>query len=381
MKKSFFAIVSATLFLASCGTDDNGFNGGQAIEKLQNDYAESFNKCFNTPIDANHDWGFKSLKSISLGDNTKAAMDNAGVYPNYNVWPSTAQLNEPAVIGQEEISKVEAAFATATKSNAEAHFSDFFVQIVSGDFHIAIEVGLSKDKTVRINDYNSGGAHKGIVLVHDAATEVWGNHERGNDKAIDFDHNIMLKVDGGIYVGYDTNGNGHYNDFIVKITGVEYVNPESTCRIMCEDLGSIQSSDLDFNDCVIDVAIVGNTAVITVRAVGGTMPIFVGDKELHQACGVDLNTMVNTGNGSVTIDNMPNFTIDAPASLNARDIPITVGNTHIMATYDLVAKGGKAPQKIAVPITVAWPNEKQNIGSRYPKFPDYIADHNVKFWE
>lgn len=199
---------------------------------------------------------------------------------------------------------------------------------------------------------------------------------------------------------YDGNGkvverqpDGYYSNWILKISpAVKDQEPSSyTRRVMCEDLGD--TDDFDFNDLVFDVSFdkvaEGNyTANVTVRAVGGTLPIYIGtdmNQELHAAMGADVKQPVNVGapNGVETSQTVTR-TIYGLEEPNADLVPICVvrdGNkaTLLPSTRELKSA---APTKICVPTTVKWMKERMDIQNNgYEKFGDYVGDRNVKFWE
>lgn len=100
----------------------------------------------------------------------------------------------------------------------------------------------------------------------------------------------------GWYLGFDLEGymaddeqsntnkylktDGFCNDVIIKITNAGNTVYDK-CRIMCEDLGgtiTMNSSDIDYNDIVIDVEYEqnrGSYVDITPRCAGGTLPILI----------------------------------------------------------------------------------------------------------
>lgn len=168
-------------------------------------------------------------------------------------------------------------------------------------------------------------------------------------------------------------------------------------------------------------------------AAGGTIPLTIaGDRvgDVHNAFGVGLTTIVNTVGeasnvfgSSVTGKNYVYREFDLTDEVRAaRDnneeltlnlIPIDVewitGDIKVAArlnnkdthTYKkdengrlvkgddgqpIVVESGApvVPHVIQVPIGTAWPQERVNIGLNeegpYHKFPDYVSNHKVKFW-
>ena len=173
-----------------------------------------------------------------------------------------------------------------------------------------------------------------------------------------------------------------------------------TVRVMCEDLGS--THDFDFNDLVFDVCYTyekdaggGKTNIqahITLQAVGGTLPIYIGTdtsdptKELHyRMTGTYAKNPINVGAGTTCAP--VTFTVPA-TSTDPDDIDICVGNSANKGQKNIILpKSGKgksfAPQKICVPTTVRWLKESQQIEWGYRIFYNWVRDEDLKplFWE
>lgn len=204
-----------------------------------------------------------------------------------------------------------------------------------------------------------------------------------------------LGFDYETYKNTDWQPDGYYNNWIMKISdALPQSTPEPSSyvrRVMCEDLGN--TNDFDFNDLVFDVSFdkvaEGNyTANVTVRAVGGTLPIYIGTdmtQELHAAMEADVKQPVNVGaDNGVETSKTVTRTIYGLSEPNADLVPICVvrdGNkaTLLPSTRELA---GAAPTKICVPTTVKWMKERMDIEKNgYEKFGDYVGNCDVKFWE
>jgi ligand-binding SRPBCC domain-containing protein len=227
---------------------------------------------------------------------------------------------------------------------------------------------------------------------------------------------IILEIDGSYYVGFDIVGyhpvgqdaNANmdvyrdwvFNDWIVKISPAEY-NMNGAVRIIAEDLGS-DVSDFDYNDVVFDVKIANEwigdlnanklVAYIVLRAAGGTLPLTVAGKEVHNMFGVNTNVMVNTGDG---VDKSP---VSFMTILGDADYSYYEGNTTRGAeivkdmvsvivnkgneTIELATETGEAPEKICVPTTFRWCKEhKENsIYLGYPEFTRWVEDKSYTSW-
>lgn len=240
---------------------------------------------------------------------------------------------------------------------------------------------------------------------------------------------------------------GYYSDWIVCIVqaqgktitsrekvekyGVVYKIPvEPQCgRIFCEDLGVSTREDLDYNDVVFDVDVYQNyeagtkyyytiysdgrkvldrteeystqrtySAKITLHAAGGTLPLTVIGKEVHEMFGVGVTTMVNTRddnstafgsyvNGKSPVDLgeyttsqlFPDKTDTEP--IYAREIPIVVNYNTAKQVAILGAEKGNAPAKLFVPNhSTKWTVERKPLVVAYPKFANYVGDGTVQWW-
>ena len=281
-----------------------------------------------------------------------------------------------------------------------------------------------------INNFNGGDAgimnvgegdnkfhNDKIMYMHDYNTTCFGFHD-SYGQTYYYDSYVLIPGDiidpivaGMYFVGFDykmqksDNGelkveaDGYYSDWIVRV--VPGLNaPGAGKRVMVEDiidsnLASVQTSDWDFNDAVFDVRFeeswVNGTpennyqdahnqkyAIITLHAAGGTKYLTIGGqgtngKEVHEALGVEIGTMVNTGNGAtrpVAIFRIP----VADNVNNANDIPVYVG------AQILEAKQGQATQKLCVPTDVKWMKERVQFINSYDQFKDYVNNSKPEDW-
>ena len=207
--------------------------------------------------------------------------------------------------------------------------------------------------------------------------------------------------------------NDVYTDWIVRIVEAQPAG-DPKIRVFAEDLSASEKSDFDFNDVVFDVEYVSASNVkVTIRAAGGTLPLYVADNEVHDALvsvnrslsnsaaawdkanntwleglDIDVKTMINTNARRVkpelpykAADNLTpyefNFTgynnwsndIDE-FSRQVRDhIKVTVekdGNS-----IELTANMGEPACKVAVPINKTWSQEKVSLGEGFAR---YVTD-------
>ena len=160
---------------------------------------------------------------------------------------------------------------------------------------------------------------------------------------------------------------------------------EYAVRIICEDLGA--SDDFDFNDVVFDALIKDGKTYIKVLAAGGTLPLTVAGKEVHDIFGVSTTTMVNTQSGAhyATKTDKQEFVIDQAYS-SYKDIPVMVGvdaNANPMTNEGMTtlkAEKGAAPQKIAVDTNFYWCDEREQIETRYNNFDEYVGN-SATLWQ
>ena len=174
---------------------------------------------------------------------------------------------------------------------------------------------------------------------------------------------------------------GYFSDWIVCIApGHKIIEKPYQGRIMAEDLTvrpNGKASDFDFNDVVFDWKIEGRVATIQLRAIGGTLPLYVGGVEVHQQFGAKPNQMVNTG-----VDTMPEpaaFTYTFPAGTNPEAINIPIVVTRSTGDVTLTAERGKVASKINVPTDTRWVREYQDIKKAYPTFVGWIADPSANW--
>lgn len=210
----------------------------------------------------------------------------------------------------------------------------------------------------------------------------------------------------GDYLGFDIEiddqqkkleRDHYYNNWILKVNGVQQIQNHDWHRIMCEDLGN--TYDFDFNDLVYDVYYTGTsgnyTAHIKVQAAGGTLPIYLGSdtREVHQLFGQQPQANgnylpVNVGTSSTktpvefTIENLPNT--------NPDNIAIYVKNKNATTTAQdgnritLLPPVGQsvslAPQKICIPNnTTKWTKESQQIEWAYLNFDQWVQVQNGEY--
>ena len=157
---------------------------------------------------------------------------------------------------------------------------------------------------------------------------------------------------------------------------------EYAVRIICEDLGA--SDDFDFNDVVFDALMKDGKTYIKVLAAGGTLPLTVAGKEVHQIFGVSTGTMVNTQPNAhyANKTEAQEFVVDQVWS-SYKDIPVKVSTDANAMTEEsmvtLKAEKGAAPQKIAVDTNFEWCDERQQIETKYTNFGEYVQKSGTRW--
>ena len=393
MKKVFFkTVMVAALFgttMSSCVNEiEDLYNPSYNAKKMQQ-YETQWKVQFGT-IDPEHRWGFfdESSEVITRGANTESNM-----WDDYIVVPDNPTDEEIAAV-------VEIFSQPIDKSMCkQVNWSDFWVQHVyqgnnsyitepdmNGATQVVQNVKLDQLRTAyyegngelvyeHVNNFNASSGS--LMLMQNSGTVAFA-YDNPKHSGITYYDYVLQEVNGQYYVGFDFSCNepntivkadGIYNDWIVKIIPSEY---KAAKRVICEDLGLI--GDFDFNDIVFDAYIVwtvnGQEAVISVKAAGGTLPIYIGGVEIHEAMGVGTDMMVNTGTANGV--NVPAAIFRIPVnSGNVADIEIMVNNEVV-----LEAPQGDAPQKICVPTTFRWCIERTNIKDAYPAFVNWSHDQN-----
>lgn len=294
------------------------------------------------------------------------------------------------------------------------------LQVLKGEGYIDASGNLQGDWE-HANDFNNGnhnsewGTIKGHTFMANSGTLDFAYHNTVDSKY----HNEYIIIPGEIidpslagyyYVGFDfyahqtdiypaNKGNDverdwFFTDWIVRISPGEYSGSQ---RIFIEDLitsgdlSKIDPSDWDFNDAVFDAFIyynpnwdggAHNYAVITLRAAGGTLPLYIAGHEVHQLFGVEQNVMVNTGKGVEKAPVQFRITGDAVKSANAKDIEVIV-TSRSGENIRLTAEEGQPTQMLAAPIEehVKWLKERVHIKNGYPSFMDYVGDPTVEWWK
>jgi hypothetical protein len=432
MKKLVLGLIALLSFTACNKNDFDYYNPQEAANaKFEAEFAKTFGKIDNTQT-----WGFD--ESIKVFDFTKATTRGHNV--NGNLWYQ--QWERPVNVTDAEKTKVVSEFSKVREGATHTinlPWDNYWVQQVyqgtnysvdgngthvfpSGVMNQLIAWNYNTNSYEHVNNFNNANntteytddvTHEkfiGTTLMINMGTgdvaDQFGYHNT-SDASYHYDY-IVLEIDGAYYVGFDIVGyhpvgqdanvnmdvdrDWVFNDWIVKISPAMF-NMEGAVRIIAEDLGA-SKSDFDYNDVVFDAKVANEwngelndnrlVAYIVLQAAGGTLPLTVGGKEVHEAFGVSTSTMVNTRRN--TVSKAPvSFKVDLGAAnwnINGADavksIPVIVQNGNNV--IELEVKTGRAPEKIAVETRFIWCDEREPIYTRYTSFPNWVRDKSIVWY-
>lgn len=365
MIKFLIMILFSCVMFVGCNKHDMTYisEGQQA----QGKYEAAFVNKFGEPA-SDQTWGFGTIAT------TRSVLkpDMPAWYDNYE---------QPTDITNKEYNKVLKAFSVVVNNPQEYKklptWKNFIVQHVHKANYSMDQLQIAG---VHANDFNA--TYGGKVMYKNEKLgdfSYWNSHD--GQKYNDW---ICLEVDGALYVGFDykqlnndkINPDGVYNDWIIKISEAKKKLVKGDKRIIAEDLSVNDDSDWDFNDVVFDVKIEWNRTIIILQAAGGTIPLYIGDKEVHELFGVPTTTMVNTGDG-LTLDPVQ-FELEGNFNWNYNNIPVRVKKGTDLV--ELIAPVGKAASKIAVDIDYRWVKEHKDISNAYKQFDKYVQGIGHPNW-
>lgn len=423
MKKIIFSLVFVLMIgfsFISCNKND--FETYSIEDITQAQYNDAFVKTFGNPA-SNQDWGFNSRV---LPNMTRAAQPNGNQWGTHDDNDKYLDWPQPSPITSDELSAVLAVFNQKEEGPQTAlfNFEKFFVQqVYTGPNGYKMnelacvtdwkqtsywpvkweQTGNTVDDIV--NNFNAGNctAWNGCMLMWYSSTSQWSFKTSQSGGQRIYDHWRMEQINGNYYIGFDheawrqapANANEEdkrdyiYNDWIIKIVpgngGGEEPN-RYTVRIIAEDLSASTGTDFDFNDVVFDASYKegSNKTYVTILAAGGTIPLYVNGKEVHDLfakanpnAGITKTTMINTNapNGISGISPV-SFTIDK--IIAPWDIEIAILKER--QVIPLKAETGNPAAKIAVDTNFEWCDEREDIKTKYPNFANYVQDTSVNWY-
>lgn len=397
--KKILILLTAFMFVG-CNKHEILYNS-----QVEDNYNKAFITSFGQPA-SDQDWGFGNT-STTRGYDTNA-----------NNWAQNG-WTVPLKITDEEREKVKTYFSQERKidTSKQVNWSDFFVQqVYKGESTYTAKnngsIGKGSDhmdyltcgNDEHIYNFNNGKGSNTYVnysyveipnvdknnwkkywndeisLMTNSSTSRFGYHNSTDNKQ-HYEYLIAI-IDGAYYVGFDFCANGTntnqqvdrdyiYNDWIVKISPGKGL-PKPAVRIICEDLSV--GTDFDFNDIVFDATYeTDGKTTITILAAGGTLPLYIEGKEVHELFGVPRSVMVNTG---ICSRKPVSFTLDR--IIAPWDIEITVMKEHQL--IPLKAEVGNPASKIAVSPSFNWCKEREDIRSKYPDFSKYVQNTSVNWY-
>lgn len=177
--------------------------------------------------------------------------------------------------------------------------------------------------------------------------------------------------------------------YIPTNKGGDGIDKALVCTYGFEDM-TTTAGDYDFNDVVLKVskkddthytvvlAAVGATKKLAVHFNNGTSDVVVFDN-VHAALGVDVGTMVNTGNETKTVSTVSKD-VDVPSgfslSKNGDFYIIDLNNNmsvHI-PTFTSGFQAGNVPYALRVPTDWAYPTERTKVTEAYTGFAAWAQD-------
>ena len=282
------------------------------------------------------------------------------------------------------------------------------LKYIFGEAYEHIDNFNSGNNTTAYTDDVTHQQYVGTMLMTDMATDGRLDQFQYHNSIDNRYHSeyIVLEHNGSYFIGFDFYAFGSiinlnqnvdrdyiYNDWIIKITPAIPASQAPSVdrvRVMCEDLSGSRT-DFDYNDVVFDVKFIKNgnqyTADIILRAIGGELPLYIGNNEVHSLFGVGTNTMVNTYEDRHYEVDPVHFTVTLPSgtynnafeAINA--LPVYVRMSSSPTPIQLTVQPGQPAEMIAVPITTEWPDERESILNRYPSFVDWIRNSNTVWYE
>ena len=381
-------------------------------EKVAN-YQQAFEQAFGK-IAAGNDWGFGAV-AATRGSATMG-------FDQYDV----RGLHKP-INGKNEVNAFIAAFNNA-EVVTDVNFSDYFLQHVIKQTNKGRAGWGTKDQhhqmaQLQAFNYNTsewedvenfeGGKNvkpfiddnnktKGTTLMVNMGTpdtsvspQFRWIAKKNSDvgEGYECSNYVIKKVDGQYYLGMSyvnkpenasnssSKAYNNYDAWIIRLVKAEG-NPgyKAYGRIMCEDLGSTQASDLDFNDVVFDAYILNDGSInISILAAGGKLrPVTVAGVE------VKLKQMSNTGYNDIT-DDVQEFTISAAVAnekgwTSLDKIPVEVTNEDGTKIALEAKSDGSAPSKVCTYVGVQWAKEKTKLNDAYSNWTTYVTTTNPKVW-
>lgn len=152
------------------------------------------------------------------------------------------------------------------------------------------------------------------------------------------------------------------NDVVLKVSYV--VDEEGTG----ENAGKVV-----YNKKKLNVTLVALGATYEITAKIGGADLFKGE-ELHQVLKVNKGIMVNTGEKAQNGVTPKSCTVDAPANWNGEfeSLPVSIHVSTTNKDYSF-PNNDEYPHAVMIPVDWAWPTERTNVITAYPKFKNWAT--------
>ena len=270
-------------------------------------------------------------------------------------------------------------------------------QTLKDFFNLDYDVYFISDQTNGILAETSNYNGQGDLLIKRTGSEIGYDGLDANQKYDVFD---LTKISDKLNMGYIPVWGKGYVEWVTNIGGRDYVfsdwiitltkasqDKQADVMIIAEDLSVGDGhEDFDFNDVVIQVYY-GNEgeAKAKILAAGGTLPLTVDGKDVHQEFskankGIDCaGKMINTNGTNSADPNVRSRSLDgliAPVielekevktPAQARDnIEIKVYKNDRWIELDAVI--GKVASKVRVGLDYQWKDERQYVGDDFKDF-------------
>lgn len=267
----------------------------------------------------------------------------------------------------------------------EIHFIISNVDLAHNfDFNIFDRLDQNNVLTKTIHNYPEYYADGRLnTAIHRSGIDQWKLKEGQEETP----HAAIFRIGEKSYVGFEDWIDLDFNDVIFEVTGTdggtdiddEDKDDWEEIRVIAEDLSVGEETDFDFNDVVFDVRRYTKTTKlhtldqveVILRAAGGTLPLYVDNKEVHLLFQADVDEMVNTNaksKGLKGCDRGPvTFTLENPQGSTigeiAKNIEVYVIKDGVKCV--LSAPKGQIASKIGVKCDYVWCAERQDLDNLY----------------
>jgi|GEM_PF-7100788 len=447
--KKYLLGLGVIALMTACSDKSDVYSEDNVIDYKHETFQTQFNAQFGTPA-ADQDWGFKKVSVDDLTEfhaaivaNQKAllAADDAereaqaveaatGARPNtmrkaamslykefyedYIYLPDTVTTAESEAIynlvnsgsfPKVSLTWTEYVAQTAYCGLTSTQYNNYRVCFGDEDSSTSgnqIQMGYLMKSDYVTYIYNGDCDNFMVIKKTSSYSKATGVVTKIDTISTDY---VITELDNKYYLCLNCGYNG-YTDLIMRVEPIYW---KKASRIVAEDLG-VGASDFDYNDIVFDGYVYKECfedsldltyyLTLTIRAAGGTLPLYIGvldwEAEVHGLFGKPTTTMINTNNGTascppvvytrelteaeyeslLTAERNPGKS----DTLDMSKLPITVfynDGTSATLKYNV----GVAAEKIAVPYNFQWCDEREPIYTKYPKFTEWVKDKSVVWYE